>query len=73
MHITDDIPQTAPCTAASINNLNARFATTKSDTYRVVKSLTELDPANWNMNAEKPEQKQLNAQTLPAFFASMLK
>ena len=51
------IPQTAPCTAASIKHLYARFATTKSDTYGVVKSQTELYPVNWHMNTGNPKQK----------------
>ena len=51
------IPQTAPCTAASIKHLYARFATTKSATYGVVKSQTELYPVNWHMNTGNPKQK----------------
>jgi hypothetical protein len=71
--LCDDIPKTAPCTEASINNLNSRFAKTKSDTYRVVKSQTEFYPTSWHMNAGNPKQQKLNAQTLPANIASMLK
>ena len=55
--LCDDIPKTAPCTAASIKHLYARFATTKSATYGVVKSQTELYPVNWHMNTGNPKQK----------------
>ena len=51
------IPQTAPCTPTSIKHLYARFATTKSATYGVVKSQTELYPVNWHMNTGNPKQK----------------
>ena len=51
------IPQTAPCTPTSIKHLYARFATTKSATYGVVQSQTELYPVNWHMNTGNPKQK----------------